>query len=89
VCGVGESLPSRRKNLASVHRGKRPQQAEQAYAIKRPPTIRRLRFPRADAHTPNAKAIMSRSYSAPSTIQSGLVETPHADSSLTVCEMGL
>ena len=32
---------------------------------------------------------MSASYSVPSTIQSGLVETPHADSSLTVWEIGL
>jgi hypothetical protein len=33
--------------------------------------------------------MISGSYSVPITIQSGLVETPHADSSLTVWEMAL
>ena len=54
-----------------------------------PAVIRSVRLPPADAHTPQANAIMSASYSEPSTIQSGLVETSHADSSLTVWEIGL
>ena len=89
VSGVRERPPSDGENLALVHRGKRPCQAEQAVREQHPAGIRSVRFPLADAHTPKANAIMSASYSEPSTIQSGLVETPHADSSLGVWEIGL
>ena len=59
------------------------------YANSRLLAIRRERLPLADAYTPQTKAMINGSYSVPIAIQSGLVETPHTDSSLTVWEMAM